>query len=180
ASNPRFVETLARRGYRFIAPVQVDGTPIAAESAVTVESKSADVGYPPQAGHLHPELQVPLPRRAITRGLFALVQMMYLIFYLVVLWKWERIDELAGTILLQAVASAIVVVFWITALIGIPLRLYLMSAVAFDHRRFGENFRCLFLLILLLDQLWATVLFLLILQIGTGLVFAVIVALLYV
>ncbi len=180
ASNPRFVETLARRGYRFIAPVQVDGTPIAAESAVTVESKSADVGYPPQAGHLHPELQVPLPRRAITRGLFALVQMMYLIFYLAALWKWERIDELAGSILPQAVASAIVVVLWITALIGIPLRLYLMSAVAFDHRRLGENFRRLFLLILPLDQFWATAPLLLIPQIGTGPAFAATAALLYV
>src|ERR1700746_1375620 len=29
AANPRFVQTVARRGYRFIAPVQVNGNPAA-------------------------------------------------------------------------------------------------------------------------------------------------------
>jgi cholera toxin transcriptional activator len=65
-------------------------------------------------------------------------------------------------------------------LIGIPLRLYLLSAAAFDHRRLGESFRRLFPLVLPLDQLWAAAPLFLIHQIGIGLAFAATAALLYV
>src|ERR1700733_4977359 len=34
ASNPRFVETLARRGYRFVAPVEKVGEPVVAVAEV--------------------------------------------------------------------------------------------------------------------------------------------------
>ena len=183
ASNPRFVETLARRGYRFIAPVQqsdVAGA-IANEPAIpNPQFQSPRSGQLSEACALHPELEVPIPRRELTRALFALIQCMYLVFYLVALWRWERIDELVSPVVPGLLASIIVVTLWITALIGIPLRLYLLSAAAFDHRRLGENFRRLFLLILPLDQLWATAPFLLIRQIGVGPAFAATAALLYV
>ena len=180
ANSPRFIETVAKRGYRFIAPLQVDeSTAVPKKSESTSETNPADLKQWAQGSHFHPELEVPLPKRAKTRGLFGLIQLMYTIFYLVALWKWERIDELARSILPGAAASAIVVGLWITALIGIPLRLYLLSAVAFDHQRLGENFRRLFRLILPLDQLWATAPLLLAPQIGTGLAFAATAALLY-
>jgi cholera toxin transcriptional activator len=183
ASNPRFVETLARRGYRFIAPVQQSdaaGT-IANEPAIpNPQSDSPRSAQLSEARDLHPELEVPIPRRELTRVLFALIQFMYLVFYLGALWRWERIDDLVSPALPGSLATVIVVALWITALIGIPLRLYLLSAAAFDHRRLGENFRRLFLLILPLDQLWATAPFLLIRQIGVGLAFAATAALLYV
>jgi cholera toxin transcriptional activator len=67
----------------------------------------------------------------------------------------------------------------ITAGIGIPLRLYLLSAVGFDYQRLGEKFRQMFPLILALDQLWAVAPFLLMEQIGLGAAFAVSAALLY-
>src|SRR6201987_4782478 len=68
AANPRFVQTVARRGYRFIAPVQNGaGLPAAptAEPAADAVSASADSA---PAETLHPELEVPVPRRGLTRG----------------------------------------------------------------------------------------------------------------
>src|SRR5215813_4422519 len=41
AASPRFVETLARRGYRFIAPVQIPA-PISAEPAMAVQTAQAN------------------------------------------------------------------------------------------------------------------------------------------
>src|SRR6516225_2581045 len=78
ASSPRFVETLARRRCRFIAPVQV---PVPAPPANGVAFPSAgaatgNAGAPPArepvpaSAPLHPELEVPIPRRGLTRGLF--------------------------------------------------------------------------------------------------------------
>jgi hypothetical protein len=68
----------------------------------------------------------------------------------------------------------------VTGASGIPLRFYLLSAVAFDFRKLGETFRRLFPFVLILDQLWAVTPFLLVPQIGIGLGFAATAALLYV
>src|SRR5437660_10516877 len=38
ASNPRFIETLARRGYRFLAPVEAAGAPSVSPTAGSAES----------------------------------------------------------------------------------------------------------------------------------------------
>ena len=186
ASNPRYVETLARRGYRFIAPVQTEvpgevpslGKAIPpSDGAASTTSAPSDSNASPVA--LHPELEVPIPRRAITRSLFALTQVMYLAFYLSALFLLRYVQEIGdsfrnpwgGTILAGAVL--------ITAGVGIPLRLYLLSAVGFDYQRLGEKFRQMFPFILALDQLWAVAPFLLIEQIGLGAAFAVSAALLY-
>ena len=168
ASNPQFIETLARRGYRFIAPVHADAPQV---TPLQPHAASPD---------LHPELEVPLPPRNITRGLFALIQVMYLAFYIVALFRWEAVDRVASSFLPGSGALALIVAIWITAVVGIPLRLYLFNSVVFDHRRLGQNFRRLFLLILPLDQLWATAPFLLVQQIGIGAAFAITAALLYV
>jgi DNA-binding winged helix-turn-helix (wHTH) protein len=191
APNPRFVETVARRGYRFIAPVHAD-VPASAPAVAASPAPVADTG--PQIEEtrratgsdqtrptpFHEELEVPLPHRAVTRGLFALIQVMYLVFYVLALFHWEGVDRAASTIFPDWGADVIVLVVWLTALLGIPLRLYLISAVAFDHRRLGNNFRRLFLLLLPLDQLWATAPFLIASKIGLGAAFAATAALMYV
>ncbi|HEY6370087.1 MAG TPA: winged helix-turn-helix domain-containing protein [Candidatus Sulfotelmatobacter sp.] len=183
ASSPRYVETLARRGYRFIAPVQAEAPAAVpsygdrANSPAPIPAASPDSNASPVP--LHPELEVPIPRRAITRSLFALIQVMYLAFYLSALFLLRYVQEIGdqfrnpwgGTVLAGAVL--------ITAGVGIPLRLYLLSAVSFDYQRLGEKFRQMFPFILALDQLWAVAPFLLIEQIGLGAAFAVSAALLY-
>ncbi len=170
-SSPRFVETLARRGYRFIAPV------VAGDSASEQERMSeAALDVVP----LHPDLHVPPPRRGAVRALFALIQAMYLIFYLAGLAHLHG-AALAATIFVSArgagfVAGAVL----ITGAVGIPLRLYLLSATAFDYRELGAKFVWLFPFVLALDELWALAPFLLLTQIGIGLAFAATAALLYV
>jgi hypothetical protein len=77
-------------------------------------------------------------------------------------------------------ARAIFVAVLVTAGVGIPLRCYLISAVAFDHQGLGEKFRQMFPVILALDQLWAVAPFLLAEKIGFGAAFAATAALLYV
>lgn len=175
AGSPRYVETLARRGYRFLAPVE----PVEPQAA----GQTPD--HPPAAGRdrkaaLHPELHVPLPRRGLTRTLFGLVQLMYLIFYVVALLHWREVDRIADGFLPGWGSFAIVVAVLVTAGVGIPLRLYLLTATAFDYQRLGEKFLRIFQFVLILDQLWAVAPFLLADRIGFGAAFAATAALLYV
>jgi hypothetical protein len=59
------------------------------------------------------------------------------------------------------------------------VRLYLISATAFDLSGLTEKFSRLFAVILLLDGLWAFAPFLLVTQIGIGLALAATAALIY-
>jgi len=177
AANPRFVQTVARRGYRFIAPVQENGS----SQSIPVQSPS------PESGELrlqaqpafHPQLAVPIPRRGLTRGLFLLIQVMYLIFYIEALHRWQDVHRIADSFLPGWGALAIVVAVLVTAGIGIPLRCYLISAVGFDHQQLGQKFQRIFPAILAMDQLWAVAPFLLAGKIGFGAAFASTAALLY-
>jgi cholera toxin transcriptional activator len=167
ASSPRYIETMARRGYRFVAPVQ--------------NSVEADrVGTQDSSQPIHPDLEVPIPRRGLTRGLFALVQVMYLIFYVAALFRLHAVLAIADSFLPDWAATVLVTTVMVTAGVGIPLRCYLLSAVGFDYQRLGEKFQRMFPFILALDQLWAVAPFLLMQKIGLGAAFAASAALLYV
>jgi len=184
ASVPRYVETLPRRGYRFIAPVQTEAAQTETAQTGTPPANAAPVSAPsakpaPSAPALHPELEVPIPRRGITRGLFALIQIMYLCFYLAALFRIQAIQNIADSFLPPWGATVLAGAVLVTAGIGIPLRCYLISGVGFDYQRLGEKFRQLFPFILALDQLWAVAPFLLMQKIGLGLAFAASAALLY-
>ncbi len=206
AANPRFIETLAKRGYRFIAPVQTTAARSESEMSVApplrpgepalseVEgAQGGDVpdstqrppGAPPSAaecavavarsesGAADGDAELPKIDRRVGRALFALIQVMYLSFYIVSLAK---LHEIYATIFDFTVLAMMVV----TALMGIPTRLYLLTAVLFDYRKLGEKFRRLFWFLLPLDVLWALAPFLLVGYIGFGLAFAATAALLYV
>jgi len=183
ASSPRFVETLARRGYRFIAPVQKDTPAQSPEPVPTPAPAQAPVliAQPVQGAQrtLHPELEVPIPRRSLTRGLFALTQIMYLCFYVAALIRLRAVEDIADNFLPYWGAVTLTVAVLITAGVGIPLRLYLLTGTAFDHARMGEKFKKLFPFVLALDQLWAVAPFLLMEKIGLGAAFAASAALLY-
>lgn len=173
ASSPRYVETLARRGYRFLGAVErPDATPDPA--------LAAPVNHKPAAKTFHRDLEVPVPRRSLTRGLFALIQVMYLIFYVAALFRLPEIQRITSALLPEWGALIIFAAVLVTAGVGIPLRCYLISAVAFDHQRLGEKFQRMFLIVLVLDQLWAIAPFLMIHKIGFGAAFAATAALLYV
>jgi cholera toxin transcriptional activator len=173
ASSPRYEETLARRGYRFIAAVQPENPAATHPAGATIPATE------PDRPGLHPELEVPIPHRGLTRALFALIQVMYLCFYVSALIRLHAIQTLADSFLPLWGATVLSGAVMVTAGIGIPLRFYLLSAVGFDHRRIGQKFRHMFPFILALDQLWAVAPFLLVPQIGLGGSFAACAALLY-
>ncbi len=187
ASSPRYVETLARRGYRFIAPVQApDHADAASEPPsrhIAVAVGNANAATPTASTELppaiHPELEVPIPRRALTRGLFALIQVMYLAFYLSALFRIHAVQAVADFVFPPWGATTLAATVMVTAGVGIPLRCWLMSSVGFDYQRLGEKFQQIFPFVLALDQLWAVAPFLLIQKIGLGAAFAVCAALLY-
>jgi len=178
ASSPRFVETLARRGYRFIAPVN------SVETRATKSSKAGssdvEVGTEPPVFPAILALDVPAPHRGVVRALFALIQIMYLAFYVNALHHLDDVERVAAGTLPAWGTRLIVIAVVVTGAAGIPLRFYLMSAVGFDFRKLGASFRRLFPFVLVADQLWAVAPFLLLPQIGIGLALAATAALLYV
>jgi len=175
ASNPRFIETLARRGYRFIAPVEVLG----GELAGAVPS-AADAPNETSASRLslltHPD-ELPSVSRGIVRVLFALIQVMYLCFYVVSLARLGSIERIVAPMVARP--HWIVALVLVTAVVGIPTRLYLLASVGFDSNSLQHKFRKLFPFIFPLDELWALAPFLAVHQLGIGLAFAATAALLY-
>ena len=110
--------------------------------------------------------------------LLMLIQVMYLVFYIVALAKLESVERFAEFLYPRS-GRTIPAVVLVSATIGIAIRLYLLSALAFRHPELGEKFRKLFFFLLPLDQLWALAPFMLVNQIGLGLVFAAMAGLLY-
>jgi cholera toxin transcriptional activator len=171
ASNSQFVETVPKRGYRFIANVETIGP---APAQIPEAPK-------PVADVLSPETlnQLPAASRTTARFFFGLIQVMYLIFYVAALNKLDRIREIVANASRDA-ASLLQAAILLTAVLAIPTRLYLLSAVSFDYRGLGVKFRRLFPALMALDLFWAISPFLMFHLLGVGLAFAATAALLYV
>ena len=177
AGNPRFIQTLPRRGYRFIAPVEITaGTAVIGSNAPGGDFVSADA----EARHssvLSEARDLPAISSGVARTCFLLIQLIYLTFYVLSLARLSKVDAL----LRQAgdPARLILVALIVTAAAGIPTRLYLIAAAAFHYRGLGEKFRKLFPLLLPIDELWALAPFLAVEQLGMGAAIAVTAGLLY-
>jgi len=168
AANPRFIETLPRRGYRFIAPVQEVG-----KNSPTTDVAPVQFSRPAEVSGV----ELPKAHPNTARILFGLLQGMYLIFYAVALWRLEEIVWRASYANLNG--TIILVLVLVTGVVGIALRLYTLNATLFNYRHLGKNFQRLFPAVLLLDVIWATSPFLLTHLIGIGLAFAACAALVY-
>jgi cholera toxin transcriptional activator len=197
ASNPRFIQTVPRKGYRFIAPLEVapenaadsrpGGGKIAVEHfgddpvsvlAVEPQSRPAAGGSGGRAStFLSNSEELPAVSSRIVRVLFSLIQLMYLSFYVVSLAK------LAGVEAVLAASGRAAVPIWValfvTAAVGIPVRLYLLAAAGFKYRGLAGSFLNLFPFVFPLDELWALAPFLIVGKIGAGLAIAATAALLY-
>ena len=99
-------------------------------------------------------------------------------FYLVALWKFASVHNLIAAYLGRATRGTLGLVV-LSALVGIATRLYLLAAAAFDYHGLGRQFRRIFLLVVILDLLWALSPLLLTNQIGMALALAATAALLY-
>ena len=114
----------------------------------------------------------------VLHKLLMLIQVMYLAFYVAALAKLESVQRMSDSLFPPA-GRTIPAIVLVSATIGIAIRLYLLSALTFRHPELGKKFRKLFIFLLPLDQLWALAPFMLVNQIGVGLVFAAMAALLY-
>lgn len=184
AASPQYVETLAKRGYRFIAPVEAQ-TNSSAKTAAAAPVQQPTREAPPQTASApdsarslltHPD-ETPRAPHAVVRSLLLLLQVMYLCFYVVSLARLKNVEHVVS----GAVSSYfwVVVLVIVTAAVGIPIRLYLVSGLAFHPPSLRKNFLKLFPAIFLLDMMWALAPFLLVGQIGFGLALASTAALLY-
>src|SRR5215469_12899950 len=121
AAQPRYVETVSGKGYRFIAPVS-QAEPSGTEVSPSSEAAS-EVPEPPMRAVLSTPEELPAPPRKLVRILLLLVQALYLSFYLIALANLREVDDLfleANLLLRPAVLMTVLVG---TAAMLIPVRL---------------------------------------------------------
>jgi len=192
ATSPRFVETLARRGYRFVAPVEriaptnpVAG-PIASPKPEPASTLVTSTGTtPPPRSSPGPDSPTPAPPRtrilaspeelpkipySVAQTLFLLLQLMYLGFYIGALANLAEIEDLFATLLPKPTPPLSVLI--VTAAILIPVRAFLLCAFLFHAPAIREKFLRLWQFLLPLDVLWALSPFLLLHHIDFGLALA--------
>jgi cholera toxin transcriptional activator len=207
ANTPKYVETIAKRGYRFLADVEKmeEPAPVAqAEPALTIPlnaalptsapavsspsssatssaSSSATTEKAPQISTVDQDsakAELPRASRRTSRTLFVLSQIMYMAFYVSALFRLDRLHQSAEMAWKNAGQFAFVI-YLVTALVGLVVRLYLISATALDYHLLGEKFRVLFPALFVLDMLWALAPFMLADRIGLGLALGSTAALIY-
>jgi DNA-binding winged helix-turn-helix (wHTH) protein len=176
ASNPRFVETLSRRGYRFIAPVERIGT--GQDLAPHIPKSKAEAVHPviepdltffAGAGILSSPEELPKTPYPVVQKLFVLFQLMYVGFYVGAL---ANLPEIQGLLSALPKATIIFTVLIVTAGILIPVRAFLISAAVFHPPRARQKILKIWPFLLLLDELWALSPFLLLHHINFGLALA--------
>jgi cholera toxin transcriptional activator len=180
ADNPRFIQTIPRRGYRFIASIEAVDSSAGPAKPEEHRSPSAtpSSGTESSIGMLSDPRELPSVSRPIVRLLFSLIQVMYFCFYVISLANVHRIDAFLSRELQHP--AWIFVPLLVTASVGIPIRLYLLSASLFGYSGLTNRFLKLFPALFLLDEIWALAPFLLVDQIGAGLALAATAALPYV
>jgi cholera toxin transcriptional activator len=174
AGNPRFVETLARKGYRFVAPVERIGgsadSPTVSESSVPIVQEQvaepAELGEGLLGGILASAHELPKTSYPVVQTLFVLLQVMYLSFYVGALGNLAEIDELLSAL---PKATEVFMVMIVTAAIMIPVRAFVISLVLFHAPRAREKFLKMWPFLLLSDVLWSLAPFLLLHHINFGL-----------
>lgn len=191
ASNPRFIETLPRRGYRFIGEVRQTAPSVPqppAQPALEEASRKSGInGVPDSPASSFDAIaesqptnrtgtDLPSAPRMLVRGLLAAMQIGYLTMYVFALHSFFAHGEHAD--LMPGFAWLPDVLIWI-AIISVPVRLYLLSAVSFDYPLLSQKFRRLFPFLFVLDEIWAMAPFWIALKLGIGVTFAAVAAFVY-
>ncbi len=164
AGNPRFVETLARRGYRFVAPVTVSGVP--EPPAPQPEPAPEPVPAPVAENWLSAPHELPKTPPQTVQTLFLLLQLMYLAFYIGALANLAEIEDLIAPL---SHPEAVFLVLVATAAVLIPVRVFLLCAVLFHPPGIREKILKLWNFLLPADILWSLSPFLLLHHISFGL-----------
>jgi DNA-binding winged helix-turn-helix (wHTH) protein len=185
ASSPKYIETIAKRGYRFLgspeavldqppavtAPPPIVAPPLPQNPAAQPSTTQSSVAAQGESG-------LPRTSRRTARLLFILTQIMYLIFYLAALFSWENTYR-ASHLAWRAAGNTAFAIYMSTALVGIAVRLYLISATAMDYHLLGQKFRILMPVLFVLDMIWAMAPLLIQDRIGFGFALGACAALIY-
>lgn len=180
ANSPRFVETLARRGYRFVAPVEsVSGgtdprTLPAASAEPPLRSRESESRL--GRGILSSPEELPKTSHNVVQTLFLLLQVMYLGFYVGALINLAEIDDLLSPL---PRASLIFNALIGSAAILIPVRAFVLCAVLFRAPGVRDKFLKMWPGLLVADVMWALSPFLLMHHINAGLALACMALLVY-
>ena len=176
AKNPRFVETIARRGYRFVAPVERIDLPGEEEAQPVVEQLAAMVPVPeaPSESSLLDRVlatpdDLPAGSPAMVRTLFLLLQAMYAGFYVGAL---ANLPEIADLFQISSRGSDLLNLVMVTAALLIPVRVFLICAVLFRAPRLKQQFLRIWPFLLGFDVFWALAPFLLLHHFPFGLALA--------
>jgi DNA-binding winged helix-turn-helix (wHTH) protein len=178
AGSPRFVETLARRGYRFLAPVErIDSgdelPPTLRESTTPASSEPAATSAEPEPRPRTRILATPqdLPKTSypVVQTLFVLFQLMYLGFYVGALANLAEIADLFSPL---PRATLVYHVLIVSAAVLIPVRLFVLCAALFRAPGVRQKFLKLWPFLLVFDELWSLSPFLLLHHINFGLALA--------
>jgi cholera toxin transcriptional activator len=168
AASPRFVETLARRGYRFVAPVEKIAEQIS-EQIIPIEISSTTAPLPEPnftSSILATRDELPTTSHPIVQTLFVLLQLMYLSFYIGALANLAEIEDLFSPL---THVNQILTIMIVTAAILIPVRAFVLSATLFHPPRAREKLLKVWPYLLVADLLWSLSPFLLLHHISVGL-----------
>ena len=174
AKNPRFIETLARRGYRFVAPVEAISSDGVDNVSATTETDEAREGF--RGRFLVTAEELPqVPHRTV-RVLFELMQLMYLGFYVGALANLAEIEELLSALPRATEALTLLIA---TAALLIPVRVFLFCAVLFRAPGLRARYLRMWPFLLPFELLWSLAPFLLLHHINFGLALACVAPLVY-
>lgn len=188
AGSPRFIETLARRGYRFVAPLERIDSATPGQKApavqpcanlVPAEARETGFGTPAIAASrdaprsrfriLASPQELPHMSWPVAQILLILLQAMYLSFYVGALANLGEIEDLFAS--LPHPFLILVVLIGMAALL-IPVRAFMLCAVLFRAPRLRDKILTLCHFLLPVDELWSLAPFLLLHHINFGLALA--------
>ncbi len=177
AGSPRFIETLARRGYRFVAPVErisISENPSADSGSLSPVATQQPAGLAKPGTRLRSRIlaspqELPKASYPVVRTLFILLQLMYLGFYVGALANLAEIEDLFSALPKATQALTVLIV---TAATLIPVRAFVLSALLFHAPRVREKFLKIWPFLIVFDELWSLSPFLLLHHINFGLALA--------
>ena len=141
SETPRIIQTLPRKGYKFIAPVNVI-EPVLQPAPDPNTKKGPNEFVLPVSVNL-------------SRSLFLLAQVPYVGSYLAAFYYLDELDAALGrTFGFIPVRYSLPAVLML-ALIGFAVRIYLIGLVGWGHTDAGPRYRTLFPFVFVLDAFWA-------------------------